>query len=338
MVCALTLGGVVAVQGQSQPVVTHVAIPPDAGQSLSSDGADIDQWDHRLYVTDRTFGNGGISVFDVSTPNAVYLGMIPLPQRSSGLVVGTNVRKVFVGMADSTIGVIDIDTASPSYNLLIEKISTHGDGRVDLVGYDPDHKQVWGANNGEGFISVADAVTYQLIRSYPDLGDNLEQPVYNAADGMMYFDVSARNELLQFDPNTHELVRKIDIGDKCNPNGFAINPTTNQALLGCSTRGDRPHTAVWDFNTQKVVQTIEGVGYGDLVVYDSVADRYFFGATTAADGTKSMAIFSGGPNVQLLGTVPAGGNAPMYDETNNMVYNQDTLPGEASLYAFPLPW
>src|SRR5438477_2537239 len=87
MVLALFLGGVAAVQGQSSTVTaTHIQIPPIEGKTLSSDGADIDQVDHRLYVTDRTVGNGGLDVFDVSQPPAVFLGMIPLPQRSSGVV------------------------------------------------------------------------------------------------------------------------------------------------------------------------------------------------------------------------------------------------------------
>jgi DNA-binding beta-propeller fold protein YncE len=337
-VLAFALTSAASGQQTAGPDVRRVAIPPIAGKTLSSDGADIDPEGRRLYVTDRTVGNGGLDVFDLSPPSAVYLGMIPLPVRSSGVVVAANIHRVFVGLADSTIGVIDIDPGSASNNLLVNQISTGGAGRVDLVGYDSAHREVWGANNGEGFISVANAVTGQLIRSYTDLGDNLEMPVYNPSDGMMYFDVSARNVLLQINPVTHALVQTIPIVDQCGPNGFAINPVTNQALLGCSARADRVHTAIWDFKTQKVVQTIEGVGNGDLVSYDPDADRYFFGATKADDGTISMAIFSGGPNVELLGTVPVTGNAPMYDPQRNMVYSADTLPNEGSLFAFPLPW
>ena len=324
--------------GQPAPTVSHVDIPPIAGMTLSSDGADIDQDSHRMYVTDRTVDTGGIDVLDTSQGTATYLGMIPLAQRSSGVVVAANIHRVFVGLANSTIGVIDTDPASPSHNLLVSEISTGGTGRVDLVGYDPMHKEVWGANNGEGFISVVNAVTGQVIRSYADLGDNLELPVFNPADGMMYFTASGRNQLLQIDPVSHELLKSMDVGDQCGPNGFAINPKTNQALLGCSSRADRLHTAVWDFASQQVVQTIEGVGNGDLVAYDPTVDRYFFGATKAADGSVSMAISSGGPEVKLLGTVPVTGNAPMFDALHKMVYSADTLPGEAGLFAFSLPW
>ena len=50
-----------------------------------------------------------------------------------------------------------------------------------------------------------------------------------------------------------------------------------------SSRAGQVHTAIWDFATQSVVQTIDGIGSGDLVVYDPTVDRYFYGSTTAAE-------------------------------------------------------
>src|SRR5437660_196618 len=94
---ALTIGPMTAA-AQGDVSISHVPVPIIAGQAYSSDGADIDQSGHRLYVTDRTIATiGGVDVFDISGPQAKFLGTIGLPQRSSGLVVAENLKKVYVG-------------------------------------------------------------------------------------------------------------------------------------------------------------------------------------------------------------------------------------------------
>ncbi len=54
------------------------------------------------------------------------------------------------------------------------------------------------------------------------MGDGLEQPRYNPADGMVYLTSSGQNAILQFDPTGDVFVKTFAIGTKCDPNGIAI--------------------------------------------------------------------------------------------------------------------
>ena len=57
--------------------------------------------------------------------------------------------------------------------------------------------------------------------------------------GDVVYDVGgADNVIYRIDPKTDTLVATLDIVDPCFPNGLSINPSTNQAVVGCSSRGD----------------------------------------------------------------------------------------------------
>src|SRR5207244_67691 len=122
-----------------------------------------------------------------------------------------------------------------------------------------------------------------------NLGPGLEQPRYNPADGMMYMTGTGLNVLYKFDPTSDTLVKTYDVVDPCSPNGLAINPKSNQALLGCSSRAAYRHVAVWDFAAEKVVQILLGPGGGNTSIYDAQADVYIFvGPTTCDDQGRAI--------------------------------------------------
>jgi YVTN family beta-propeller protein len=199
------------------------------------------------------------------------------------------------------------------------------------------HRKLYAANSDDNFVSVIDGVSNQIIKRIDGLGDGLEQPRYNAADGMVYLPSTRENLLHQFDPVVDELVQTFDIGDACNPNGLAVNANTNMGLLGCSSRQGYQHAALWDFATQRVVATFDQIGGGNATLYDPIADRFFFTATS--EGQPLTGIFRGAP-VQFLGNVVAGGgggSSVAFDETNWVVYVHDRRPDLPGLVSFPLP-
>ncbi|GAC1315559.1 MAG: hypothetical protein NVSMB2_07410 [Chloroflexota bacterium] len=319
----------------SAVTLTKIVIPPIAGKTASIDILEIDQAAHLLYVTDRT--DTGIDVFDVSTASAQYVRTVDVGSAPNGVSVAKNVNKVFAALNNSDVVAIDIDPSSPTANTVIARVNTGGKNRADEMDYDPKDKKLYVANSDDGIVSVIDATTNQIIKKFENMGDGLEQPRYNSGDGMMYLTGSGQNVVFQFDPMKDTLVNTFDVVDKCNPNGIGINPNTNQALLGCSSRQQPQHAVSWDLKAGKVIDTFQQVGAGDAVFYSAKADRFFFGASNFFRGGQ-MAIFGNTP-ITFLTNVPTavGAHGVAYDETNSMVYTQDQLPGEGALYSFPLP-
>jgi DNA-binding beta-propeller fold protein YncE len=314
--------------------VSKVPIPPIAGKTASIDIIDIDQQAHLMYVTDR--GDNGIDIFDVSAPTAKYVKTIDTGSGPNGVVVAKNVNKVFAALNDSSVAIIDVAPGSPTINTVVAKVSTGGKKRADELDYDPTDKKVYVANSDDGIVTVIDATSNKILKKFDNLGDALEQPRYDSKDGMMYLTSSDQNAIIEFDPTKDVMVKKFDVGTKCNPNGIAINPTTQQALLGCSSRSAN-NAILWDIAGGKVISSFEQAGAGDAVLYSASADRFLFAASNFNRGAV-MAIFAGNP-VKFLTNVETavGSHGVAFDETNKIVYTQDQLPNEGALFSFSLP-
>jgi len=311
--------------------ISRISIPPIAGKTASIDIIEIDQASHLMYVTDRT--DNGLDVFDVSSTCAKYVKTIDVGSGPNGVVVAKNVNKLFAALNDSTVAIIDI---TPGADKVVAKLSTGGKKRADEMDYDPKDKKVYVANSDDGIVTVIDATTNAIIKKFDNVGDALEQPRYNSADGMMYMTSSGQNAIFQFDPTKDVLVKKFDVGTKCDPNGLAIDPATDQALLGCSSKSANA-AVLWDVKTGKVLQTFDQAGAGDAVFYSPKADRFFFAASNFNRGAV-MAIFAANP-VKFIGNVATatGSHGVAYDETNGIIYTQDQNPNEGALFSFPAP-
>jgi YVTN family beta-propeller protein len=316
--------------------LTKIPIPPLSGKTASIDLIVIDQDAHRLYAGDRT--TNGVDVFDITTKEAKYIKTVDAGSGANGVVVAKNVNKLFAGLNDSNVAIIDLTSLA-----LIGKVNTGGKGRADELDYDPKEKKIYVANSGDGFVTVIDATTNTIIKKFENLGPALEQPQYDSADGLMYMTSSDQNAVFVFDPVKDVLVRKDVLAILCNPQGIAINPTTNQALLGCNIgragSSGTSLTVAWDLTKGIFVGVFGQVGSGDSVTYSAKTDRFYFGAHNFPHGS-SIGIFSGSP-IAFLTNVPTGSFTGAknlaYDETNNLIYTQDALPGEGALFSFTPP-
>jgi len=311
-----------------------VEIPPIKGKTGSFDVMEIDQAAHRLYLADRT--SGGVDIFDISTPAAKYLQTVNTGSPPNGVTLAKDVNKVFAGTNDSSIVIIDVDPASPKRNTVITRLNTGGKKRTDEMDYDPKDRKLYAANSDDGIVTVVDGVRNTIIKKFENLGEGLEQPRYNPSDGMMYMTVSDQNAVFQFNPAQDLLVKKYDVGAACNPHGLAINPTTNQALLGCSNK-KAPLTVLWDLKTHSVVSTFKQAGAGDVTSYDPKTNLYFFAASNFPPGA-ALAIFGGSP-VHWIANIPTavGSHVVGFDATNRVIYTVNQRPNSAGLMAFWLP-
>src|ERR1700674_1783464 len=112
------------------------------------------------------------------------------------------------------------------------------------------------------------------------------------------------------------------------PVGLPINPRSSQALIACAN-----WTLGLDLHTE-TAQTFNQASHGDLVRYDSAADRFL----VASPGTSTVAIFGGSPLAYISSVVTgAGAKAAGYDETNRLVYTTDLRPNRVGLAGFQIP-
>src|SRR5581483_403558 len=312
-----------------------IAIPPIAGKTLSADILEIDQQAHLLYLTDRT--SGGIDIFDVSTPTAKFVKSVPVPGGgTNGVTIAKNVNKVLAGSNDSTVSIIDINPSSPTVNTVIATLNTGGKKRADETDYDPNTKKMMVANSDDQFVTIIDMDKNTIEKKIDLPGGGIEQPRYNPSDKFMYLTGSGDNVVYQFDMTKDTMVKKFDVVDKCNPNGNAINPTLNIALLDCSSTAQPQHFVIWDLKAGKVASTIENAGSGDAAIYDAKADKFFATAHHYFRGAQ-MAIVSGAGKFITNVPTDVGSHGVAYDETNNVVYTQDARPNEAALFSFVVP-
>ena len=312
----------------------YVDIPPIKGKTASFDIIEIDQTLHLMYVADRA--TAGVDIFDISTPAAKYVMTISTGATPNGVSLAKNVNKVFAGLTDGSLAIIDINPTSASRNTVIAKLTSGGKKRVDEMDYDPRDRKLYAANSDDGLVTVVDAVTNKIIKQFKDLGAGLEQPRYNAADGMMYMTSSEQNVVFQFDPRKDELIKKWPVGADCDPNGLGINPATNQALLGCSNK-KTPMTVLWDLKTHAVISKFDQAGAGDMVFYSAKTNLFFFGAGNFPKGAV-LAVFGGSP-VRWIGnlTTAVGSHVVAFDETNHVIYTVNQQPNSAGLMAFWMP-
>lgn len=314
------------------PIMT-LALPDDAVSAKFSDTLEIDQQTQTLYLGDNW--SGGVDVFDISSGEAVYVETIGIRRYIYGLCVANEVGKLFVAVFPSGVAVIDIRPDSPDHHKVVERIDTFGPGHSDLLDFDPIHRKIYVANRNDGFLLAIDADTNRVVAKIDGLGEGLEQPRFNAHDGMVYLTNTVDNLLYQVDAEADRLVSTLKIDVPCNPNGLAINPNINQGILAGSDRA-AANTVVWDFTEQQVAEVIEGCGCGDGVMYVPSIDRYLF----AASGNPLepvMGIFRGSP-VELIATVKTHRRSSWvtYDETNRVVYSPTVQNGKPGLLSFKL--
>jgi hypothetical protein len=132
------------------------------------------------------------------------------------------------------------------------------------------------------------------------------------------------------------------VGVTCNPQGLAVNPKTNQALLGCGNR-KKPQAVFWDIKAGKVVSTFDRAGAGEMHLYEAKVDRFFYAASNFTSGGTAaplMAVFSGSPPVQFVGSIwtASGSHSVAFTRpTRSSTCRQDQKPFDGGLFAVPMP-
>jgi DNA-binding beta-propeller fold protein YncE len=314
--------------GDSGVALTSTPIPAAIGKTGSIDVIDIDQTAHLLYVADRT--DQGVDVFDISTPRAKYLQTIPMPASPNGLAIAPELARLFVGVSNGSVVIVNISTSSTAYGSVITVVKTGGNS-VDLLDYGAARQRVYAANASQGRLVSIDPATGAIMATFTLGAVQLEQPRFDPADGMVYVTSPDADTLYRIDPSTGVLKDKFLLMG-CKPVGLAINPTTNKALMAC-----HKNTLAFDLGAGKIIGTF-ALGNSDIVNYDARVDRFFVASLPHAQTPGSVGIFGGNPISYISSAVTnISGNSAVYDETNKVVYTPDVQAKKATLAGFAMP-
>jgi hypothetical protein len=297
--------------------LTRTAVPGTEGRIIKVDIMVLDQSSQKLYVADRD--NVGVDVFDVSASPARYVTTFKTPAQPNGVVLAGN--RIVAGLCDSTGVSID-----PTTGKIVGTVSTGGKGRADELDYDPVDNKVYLANSDDGILSVIDMGSFKITKQFTELGAALEQPRYDAANGMMY--LTAGNGIYEFDPKTDTQVNLDSRSQVQGCTGIQMNPKTNQGVVSCAD------VVVYDFAEGQPVGTIDQACAGDEVAYSAALDLYASPAGTSCrfGATES---FIGGSPIQFVTNVPIlpGAHNTQIDDSTRTAY----IMGPDGLYSFPVP-
>jgi hypothetical protein len=301
--------------------LTKTVIPGTEGKAVQADIIDIDQEGHLMVVGDST--SVGVDVWDISAPAPKFLRTLKTPTGPSGVSIAKNVGRIVAALADSSVVSIDM-----SSNQIVGTINTGGKKRADELDYDSKDKKVYVANSDDGIITSIDMTSFKVARKFENMGNLIEQPRYDAADGMMYVTIRDPDQLAQFDPAKDELVKTFDLPKGFRAAGIWMNPKTNMGVIA-----GRPSPIIWDFKAGKMAGTLEQMPTPDEIHYSPKLDVYVGGANSAPWG-PTVGIVGGTP-IKFITNVPGveGGHQAGIDDTNNVVYTM----GRDGLYSFPLP-
>jgi hypothetical protein len=250
-----------------------------------------------------------------------------MPADPNGLAVAPDLGRVYAGLADGSVAVIDTRAGASTENTVIQKVAT-GAASADLLDYSAAIHRVFAAAGGS--VYSLDAVTGKVMGAYK-IGYNLEQPRYDPSNGMLYVTSPDVSTLFQIDPATGAIKNRIALG-LCDPKGLAVNSKANLAVVVC-----RVTVVSVNLGNPSSVTTFLQVRGGDIASYDEAADRYLIAAPTVG-GTMGVGVLGGNPIAyKTLVPTDAAGASAVYDEANHVVYTPDVRAGRAGLIGFAIP-
>ena len=287
-----------------ESTVRQVALPSLAASPI--DAVVSDNTAHRLYLAD----GHGVDVVDISTSTPQYMRLVALPHTAFGLAVAPEQNRLYAGMGIGSVAVIDTDSTSPTFMQVVSTIAA-GATNADLLDYSPARHELLVSTSTDGRVIVVDTVNNDIHAVYP-IGVPIGQARFDDADGKLYVTVPSADAIYRIDPAAGVVTRKF-VAKGCHPNGMAINPSRNLALVTC-----RGSVGLFDLETGRnsVTRLVQG---GDIVTYDATSDRF---AVASPHDAKDSAIgvFAGdGTYIGSVASTPDA-HAAAFDNAHGLIY------------------
>jgi hypothetical protein len=292
-----------------QSTVRTAAMAPIAGASF--DGAEIDQAAHRVFLANRT--DQSVAAVDVGRSTPAFAGAVKMDAAPNGLALAAGRHTLYTALESGEVAVIDTSTLQVTSTFPVDTSA------ADLIDYGARTNALYVGTGAA--VTVVDAGTGKVTRRITTLSD-VGQPRFDPADGLVYATVPKTSSVVQIDPASGYITRTFVI-PRCEPNGLAINPGRQLALMTC---GSSVALLNLSSGAHDVTRAVQG---GDVVTYDAGADTF---VVASPHGPRDSAVGAFGGDGHFIGSVAStpSVHAAVYDDARGLIF----APAPAGMMSF----
>ena len=265
-------------------LITGPKIPPHGLWAF--DISFVDDQSQIYYLADAS--NASVDLIDTRTNTLIgqiggFRGFHGSREtQGPGGVLVDDLGQLWASDGDSTVKLIDLSSRT-----IVATLQTGGAKRADEMAFDPQDQLLIVTNGSEAvpfstFISVTRrAIVGKLV--FADASGGIEAPVFDAQTHRFYLSVPANKQypggaVAVVDPLTQRLVKEYPL-PACDPSGIALDPTTQELLLGCLG-----HPVIISALNGQVEATILQTSGCDEVWYNRGDQRFYLAAFTNPTG------------------------------------------------------
>lgn len=249
----------VGASGPPLPLRTLMDVPLLGGTGRL-DYESLDDPHGRLYIAH--LGADSVIVFD-TIENRVVTSINGTPSVRGVLAVPALNRVYAAAQGTGEVVVIDAGT-----NAVLARVQA---GDVDGLAYDPRTRQLFVSDEGGNRDAVIDTKTNHLIAGIA-LGGEAGNTQYDDFSHDIVVAVQTTNELVEIDPRTRTITRRLSLPGCLHGHGLAIDSVQRYAYVACQANSV---VVRLDLRTGKVdARSPVGIGADVLAIDDGVGRLY----------------------------------------------------------------
>jgi YVTN family beta-propeller protein len=233
-------------------------------------------WDYLTYdaVGKHLFISRGTRVMVIDPRAGAVITEIPDTPGVHGIALAHELGKGFTSNGrENSVSVFDLQTLKPIGKIAIDAKNP------DAIIYDPASKRIFTGNGGSENVTTIDATTNTVVGNVALPG----RPEFGAAgNGMVYFNIEDKNEIVAIDARTNTLVNTWPLGMCEEPSGLSMDVAHHRLFSGCHNKV----MVVVNSDTGAIAATLP-IGQGvDATAFDPGTQLAF---SSNGDGTLTVA-------------------------------------------------
>ena len=300
---ALSLAVFCSTVRASQAPLSTLRDVPLPGPASRFDYASLDEARGRLYIAH--LGAGTIVVFD--TRGSRVVAEIPAVAAVHGVLAIPSLGRVYA-TATGTNEVVAIDEAT---NRIIARMP--GGEYPDGMAFDPVTERLFVSDEAGGTDTVIDVRANRVVQEIA-LGGEAGNTGYDSVSSRVFVAVQTRNELVEIDPATADIVARHSLPGCRHAHGLLIDARRRLAFIACDGNAT---LLVFDLQVRRVIGT-QSVGPDPDVLALDAGLHWLY---VAAESGIVTVFAEGADSLQKLGEIRAGyAHVVVVDSTDHRVY------------------
>jgi YVTN family beta-propeller protein len=233
-------------------------------------------WDYLTFdpAGKRLFVSRATRVMVIDPATGTVITEIPDTPGVHGIALAQELGRGFTSNGrDNSVTVFDLKTLKQTGKVTIDAKNP------DAIVYDPTSKRVFTGNGGSGNVTAIDATTNTVVGDVALPG----RPEFGAAgNGMVYFNIEDKNEIVAIDARKNTLVNTWPLGTCDGPSGLSMDVAHHRLFPSCGNKV----MMVVNSDNGAIVATLP-IGQGtDATAFDPGAQLAF---SSNGDGSLTVA-------------------------------------------------